>query len=205
MIINHNMSALNANRVLGNDVQDLFNYLLDEIKKAIDELRRQGTLALQSEDLVTAGQLVEKAKQFDDFRQKIIDLQEEWNSLASDVGIHNKKRVVRRRSKNRKAKHRKRGELTPKENYYQPILQALMDMNGKGSRPAVLQRLERSMASVFNQFDREPDKSDHKPTWHKRASFARLDMVKLGLLTHSSGRGVWEITEKGKKWFVDRK
>jgi len=188
---------------MNSDVPVAFDILLEEIENTIDDLSQEGTRAFQSRDLVAAGQLAEKGEQITKFRQKIVDLQEEWNSIVSGVNIRERKTAVRRRSKDKKIKRLQHGLRTPQRDYYGPILQSLITLRGKDSVTEVLKLVERSMKSVFNKYDRELLPYDGKPRWEKTTNFARMDMVRLGLLSSNAERGVWEITEKGKRWLAE--
>ena len=181
-----------------------FDILLEEIENAIDELTQEGTHAFQTKDLTTAGRLAEKGKQFTEFRQEIVDLQEKWNSIVSGVNIREQQPVTSRYAGETKIKRLKHGLRTPQPSYYEPILQSLTTLGGKGSAKEVIKLVGRSMKAVLNKDDRELLSSGNTTRWEKTANWARMDMVKQRLLSPDSEHGVWEITDKGVKWLAER-
>lgn len=57
------------------------------------------------------------------------------------------------------------------------------------------------MMAQLNAYDRQPLTSDPTQTrWRNTAQWARNAMVKEGLLSAGSPRGVWEITQAGRRW-----
>lgn len=116
-----------------------------------------------------------------------------------------KRRATRRNTKARKVQRLERGAQTPIEDYYEPVLRALITLSGKGTVKQVVGLVESAMWSEFNEFDLERIASSKISRWEKRVNFARYRMMENGLIADSSERGVWEITEKGKKWLAERK
>jgi hypothetical protein len=64
---------------------------------------------------------------------------------------------------------------------------------------AVLEKVEQSMKEVLKPVDYEPLASGSDIRWRNTAQFARNTMVEKGLLKSNSSRGIWEITEAGRK------
>ncbi len=89
------------------------------------------------------------------------------------------------------------GQQTPLNAYFQPILTALDELGGSARAREVLKRLEQSMKGILKKVDYELLKSGGL-RWHKEANFARLSMVKMGLLKEDSQYWLWEITEAGR-------
>ena len=57
------------------------------------------------------------------------------------------------------------------------------------------------MKNHFNNLDIEVLKDGYTKRWQKNVAFARYDMVhKEGFLRSDSPRGLWEISEKGRKF-----
>src|SRR5207245_83130 len=155
-------------------------------ENAIDELTQEGTHAFQTKDLTTAGRLAEKGKQFTEFRQKIVGLQEEWNNIVSGMNIREQQPVTSRYSRETKIKRLKHGLRTPQRSYYEPILRSLTTLGGKGSVKEALKLVERSMKLVLNKYDLELLPSGNMPRWENAANWARLDMVRQRLLSPDS-------------------
>lgn len=189
---------------MNSDVLAAFDLLLEVMENTIDELGQEGARASQNKDFATVRQLAEKGEQITEFRQKIVSLQEEWNNIISSESVQPKKYSANLISKSKKKKLLPRGLRTSPTNFYEPILRSLVDSDGRGLAKDVLKLVERSMKSSFNPYDLEGLKSG-VARWENTANWARLDMVRLGLLLPDSERGIWEITEKGKKWLEERK
>ena len=96
-----------------------------------------------------------------------------------------------------------RGERTPDKAYRLPILQALIALGGEAKMSQVLDRVYAEMKPHLKPADLEPLPSDaHTPRWRNAAQSARQAMVDEGLLRKDSPRGVWAITEVGRKFLA---
>ena len=99
-----------------------------------------------------------------------------------------------------------RGIKTPSKAYYQPILKALVDLNGKANVIDVLNRVEKAMKGVLREADYEPLPSNPKDLrWVNTAKWARKDMtmMKPPLLKPDSPKKIWEITEAGRRFLLE--
>jgi restriction system protein len=99
---------------------------------------------------------------------------------------------------------RVRGALPQKE-YLIPILKALVEKGGKAEQKEVFDIIEQKMRLKFGNLDIEILRDGYTKRWQKNAAFQRLRMVKEGFLKSNSPRGLWEITEKGRKFLNDTK
>ncbi|MFN3467237.1 MAG: winged helix-turn-helix domain-containing protein [Candidatus Brocadiales bacterium] len=88
--------------------------------------------------------------------------------------------------------------VTKQSLYRKPILETLLEMGGSGDKNAVLGRVHEKMKGKFNSADYEKT-STGEVRWENTAAWERFKMVKDGLLKADSPRGIWEITEKGRK------
>jgi len=70
-------------------------------------------------------------------------------------------------------------------------------MNAKEAFAALLR------ISMLSDFDRELLTERHDIRWRNTAMWVRLEMVKAGYLSNQSPRGVWEITDEGKKYLAN--
>jgi hypothetical protein len=111
--------------------------------------------------------------------------------------------VVTRRTKLH-SKLRK-GERTPEDQYFVPILQAVDYFKGRGRVEDVLNRVGEIMRGTLNARDRET-----LPTgqirWRNAAQWARNTMVNSmdpSLLNPSSPNGWWEISDAGRAYLRD--
>jgi hypothetical protein len=90
------------------------------------------------------------------------------------------------------------GSVLPVHGYWVPILRVLDEAGGSAPSTDVIEALGTRMQDVLTQRDFEPLRSG-EIRWRNRARFARLRMKERGLLSDTSHRGIWEITEAGRK------
>jgi hypothetical protein len=95
---------------------------------------------------------------------------------------------------------RTRGAFPQKE-YRLPILEGLLENGGQATQKEVFEIIERKMGNSFNNLDLEVLNDGYTKRWQKNVAFARFRMSKEGLLKPDSSRGLWEISEKGRKYF----
>jgi restriction system protein len=93
------------------------------------------------------------------------------------------------------------GSVLPVSGYWVPILQVLEEEGGSAPSTDVLEALEPRMQGLLTKQDFEHLKSG-EIRWRNRARFARLRMKERGLLSDTSHRGIWEITERGRQFLA---
>lgn len=187
-----------------NQVAQAFDILLEEIENSIDGLNQEGAEAFQKGNYDSARDLMEKGSHMTAFREKVRDLQREWRNLFSIAHFQVTEPTIRR-PRIRKVRQRlKHGLRTPEDTFYVPILQALVEKGGVGQAREILDSVGKMMESIFNKYDLSFLSSNPKETrWRKTANWARRSMIKEGLLSSNSPRGVWEITETGRQWLAN--
>jgi restriction system protein len=174
-----------------------FEILLEEIEAEIELINKIATRAMERRDYDGAREAIERATQATTFRDKIVSLRKEWETLT--VGQRGKAEEAIIPAKRRNLGRLPRGVRTPTEAYYQPILKALNELGGSAKMDVVLERVEQSMKKVLREVDYEPLASGAEMLrWRNTAQWARDTMVKEGLLKSNSPRGIWEITEAGR-------
>lgn len=97
---------------------------------------------------------------------------------------------------------RSTGNLTRPKDFWKPILEVLIEEGGQAPVRQVVQSVERKMKSRFKLGDRKKN-FDGSEKWEKQVNYQRLAMKHEGLLANDSPRGIWEITEQGKKWLAE--
>lgn len=76
-------------------------------------------------------------------------------------------------------------------------------MGGEGKVADVLEQVKQIMKPVLKDVDYQPLASGpDNPRWRNAAQWARNSMIKEGLLKGDSPRGVWEITDAGRRAVV---
>ena len=184
--------------MIENEVSPAFEILLEEIETAIEELNQEGSHQFTLSEHKKARLLLEKAEAASLFRGKIKDLQIEWRALESQIGPGVP--ADRQRSKSKRKRKLQRGLRTPEEVFKTPVLEALLHMGGSANANDVLARVGNIMAGSLNDYDKQPlTSSPSSPRWRNTAQWARNALVKEGLMANDSPKGVWEITDAGKK------
>ncbi|HWI95285.1 MAG TPA: winged helix-turn-helix domain-containing protein [Solirubrobacterales bacterium] len=88
------------------------------------------------------------------------------------------------------------GSILPVGAYWLPILGILAEAGGSAAANDVIDALAERMGDELKDRDRETLRNG-EVRWRNRARFARLRMKERGLLSKTSPRGVWEITDLG--------
>ncbi len=178
-----------------NEVNVAFEILLEEIEEVFNILSKEGEEAFKSQDFDKAKYLIETGERLKIFREKVKGLQKEWQTIFS--------KNVTVSAKHKKVKGKlKRGLRTPEDEFVMPILESLIELGGKAEMKKVIDKVYEKMRDKLNQYDMDSLPSNPKQKrWENTAQWARNTMVNEGLLSSDSPRGIWEITEKGKKFY----
>ncbi|MDH7602396.1 MAG: winged helix-turn-helix domain-containing protein [Armatimonadota bacterium] len=181
------------NHIDNTGVETAFHLLLTEMERAIGEMKRLVNEALQNDDLDAAKQMLSEVE----WRKKLISdvtvLQNTWsNGRPTRTG----KSVRRRRSTRREGSSRTSHKL-----FRVPILRALVELGGSAQTRRVLDRVYEMVKDDLTPADLEPLPSEPRSTrWRNAAHWERLAMIRDGLLRKHSPRGIWEITDAGRRW-----
>ena len=181
-----------------NKVYIAFEILLKEIDEAINIISDEAEKHLKAKDFGKAKTLIEYGEQLKYFREKIKTLRKKWQTIFSEKPpIQDQKNKV---------KGNKKGGRTPEEQFIIPILESIIELGGKAEVKRVYERVHSKMKDILTEYDYEPLPSNPQEIrWKNNVRFARLRMVKEGLLAENSPRGIWEITEKGRKFYEENK
>ena len=182
-----------------NDVSTALALLRDSLAEEERRIRGEGAAAMQSADYDTATAVIEFAKHLLAFQKKVEELVSEWDVLENlrDTASPEVQEIVSKRFFGK----RKKGEVTPHAAYCRPILEALVEMGGSGKTRTVLDRVGEIMKDTLKPVDHEPLKSDGKSIrWRNTAQWARHKMVSESGRMKKSKNGIWEISDKGRKW-----
>lgn len=188
-----------------------YDFYEDELFEKIEEI-------LKGEDKIEESTLTNFGK--DQFYKIVEMLTEELEKMSRDIN-NLSKRVEYLKEKLKKVlsykgeykpiekernvgKRPSRGLATPKEEYYIPILESLYELGGRGTIGEVLDRVGEKMKYVLNEYDYEFLQSGNI-RWRNRAQWTRLELVHQGLLKNNSSNGVWELSEKGYKFLMEKK
>jgi len=110
-----------------------------------------------------------------------------------------------KRGKGRKKAGRTRaasGTLLREQAYEKPLLQALVDAGGEAPFREVLDSVGHALEKELMPADFEKLASGGI-RWHSRLQFVRLRLIERGELDREAPRGVWRITDAGRKALAD--
>lgn len=97
-----------------------------------------------------------------------------------------------------------RGQRTLNQEFRIPILKALVALGGSGESRRVIEKVESEMRDILTPVDYKMLPSGVMPRWENTAHWERYVMVRRdGLLRSDSPRGLWEITEEGRKYLAN--
>ena len=94
---------------------------------------------------------------------------------------------------------------TPEEAYHVPILEALVELGGKAPVSAVLERVYTKLEGRLQPSDLEFVPSGQEERWRNTAKWARADLKEQGYLAADSPKGIWEITDAGRRYLESLK
>ncbi|MGQ9822767.1 MAG: winged helix-turn-helix domain-containing protein [Thermogutta sp.] len=184
------------------NVSSAFEMLLREIEAEIEFTNKVGSRAFEARDYDRAREALERAAQITAFREKADALRREWDALTSRAADEEEETRSERRDLGRLA----RGLRTPEDAFRLPILQALVDLGGAGQMAEVLEKVRQVMQGVLKEVDYQPLASDPDlPRWRNTAQWSRAAMVKEGLIKGDSRRGIWEISDAGRRHLNEQK
>lgn len=184
-------------------VEAAFEILLEEIESEIEFLNKIGAKSFENREYEKAKNALEDVAYVTEFREKINRLSRDWQSA---YGIKQNSKNKENQSERQNLGRLRRGLRTREDAYYQPILEALEKLGGSAPMSDVLDLVFRNMKDVLRDVDCEPLASDPgMPRWRSTAQWARNSMVKEGILLSDSPRGVWELSESGKKLLHENK
>lgn len=109
-----------------------------------------------------------------------------------------------RGSRSHRTRSRKRGPRAPAgsllraDEYVVPLLQVLLEKGGSAPAREVIEAVGNRLDERLTSLDRQPTTSG-VVRWQNRVQFVRLRLVEQGLLAKNSPRGVWSLTEAGRR------
>lgn len=183
------------------DVMVAFDILLDSVEGEIEHTSEMGARAFASRDLDQVKTALEQAAQVMGMRDRIHGLRREWENLfvQEEAGGEPPESSRTRDFLGRLSP----GSCTREDAYVLPILMAVKHLGGSAPTGQVLDLVLKSMQGVLKPADYQPISSTpDRPRWHHVARWARSTMVRDGLLLSNSPRGVWEISEAGRRCLI---
>lgn len=185
----------------GSDIMAAFDILLEIIEDAIAAANRTSIACMQSEDYDSARKHLDRSEAITRFRDKVSTLGNEWFSVyelsTEETDSTQQADSLLRRNLGRLP----RGIRTPESAFTKPILEALVELGGSAPVSNVLDLVGPKVENQLRDVDYQPLPSDSNTLrWRNTAQWARNNLVKQGLLSNDSPRGIWEISETGRRW-----
>lgn len=182
------------------DVGEALSLLAQTLNEEEERIRDEGAEAMKTGAYETAQEVIEFAKRLLAFQEKVDKLAEEWEELENvrDAATPEVQKIVSKRFFGKKRK----GQITTQDEYCRPLLEVLVELGGSATTEDALDCLGKKMKDLLKPVDYESHKSDEKQIrWRNTAQWARNKMVNSdGRMKKGSPRGVWEISDKGRKW-----
>ncbi|MGB9683197.1 MAG: winged helix-turn-helix domain-containing protein [bacterium] len=163
--------------------------IYDEFEKIISDINKEIQTFISKKDYTRAERFISVVKRLEKLKDKVLK--------TSSIKHMSTKAQNNRGYVGEKSSHRL---ITPQEEYYIPILEALYELGGKGKVQEVIQRVGLKMKDILTSRDYEYLPSGRTIRWENRTQWARLDLVNKGLLKKDSPRGIWELSEEGYKY-----
>jgi len=181
-----------------NEVNFAFEILLEEIEVVVNSLNEDGSEAFQKRDYGKARIVIEEATKLTTFREKVQNLQKEWEQLHAKKVLRPKtKKLNKRRSLESKLK---KGLRTTEAAFHRPVLETLIELGGSARMNEVIKKIEEKMSGILTEYDYQPLPSNPKQIrWHNTVQWCRNTLVNKGLMKKDSPRGIWEISDTGIK------
>jgi len=179
-----------------------FEILLEEIEAEIDFVNKLGAKGFERRDYDRVKEAFDHAGKLTSFRDKIVVLRKEWESLTMISADEDEETVKAQRQNLGRLQ---RGMRTREDAYFGPILQALVENGGSCKMNLILDRVGELMKPILKSVDYEPLVSDPDALrWRNAAQWARYSMINEGLLKNDSPRGTWEVSDKGRAWLKEK-
>ena len=163
----------------GSSVNKSLVALKKNLKGCLRQVNQQAGKFLAKGDYPRAESQVEVAKSIDAFRAEVESLHNRWREIMGQGGGTSK------------------AKQTPLWEYYQPILQAVVDLGGVARIAEVEPAVGHLMNGRFAEGDLKK-MARGRARWQVMIRRARKHMVKEGLLESDSGLE-WRVTPQGRK------
>lgn len=131
-----------------------------------------------------------------------LDRQESVGRSASESERPGSRERRRRAKTSRRGPRAKTGTILSEAEYEIPMLEIIAEHGHRAAAREVLDELETRLDGMLTEVDKEPLASGNI-RWRNRAQFVRLRLVEQGDLVKDSPRGIWELTEQGRRRTAD--
>lgn len=182
------------------DVEEALDLLAEEVREEIQRIRNEGAQAMTKGDYPTAMSVIEFAGKLEAFAGNVDKLVEEWNTISDQQEAEPEpvRAIVSKIFSGRASK----GTITTHEEFFIPLLQALVNLGGSAKTKDAIDEVGRLMDGKLKPKDFDFLKSGTDTIrWRNKVMWARNSLVnQLGLMTSDSAFGVWAISDKGREY-----
>jgi restriction system protein len=189
--------------MLEREVKSAIELLLEEVGRTYNTLNRELQKAVELEEFDRVQYITRICQEVKAFKEKVENLKSEWDAIFSGVAYTPTKNGSCRKKKNKS--RLKRGLRTPEKKFILPILEALIELGGEAHIKDVLEHVHAKMKNILNSYDYENLSSNNQKRWEITTQWVKHKMVEEGLLDRNVPRGIWKITEKGRKFYQEHK
>ena len=190
-------------------ISQAFDALLQTLESEINSVNELGIKSFEARNYENARSAADRAARLNSFEPRLTELRSEWSQLLAGEPIvpgQNNESANKQSGPpiqgqtDPAAKAIWQRQTTPEDQFYQPILQAMVEMGGSAKEDDVLNQIGEKMKEVFNQVDLNavPNGDPNVPIWRITALWARGSLVQAGLIKVDSRKKFWEITDKGR-------
>lgn len=186
------------------DVAAALSLLKDALGDEQQRINIEGATAMKGGDYDTATSVIDFAKRLLAIKEKVEGLAAEWDELEDlrDKASPEVQEIVSKRFFGKK----KKGEITPHADFCPYVLQVLVEMRGSGKTRLALDRVGEKMKPILKPLDYAVLPSDGKTIrWRNSAQWARDKMSNRDGRMTKRNDGIWEISDKGRKWLAEQK
>jgi hypothetical protein len=181
------------------DVEEALDLLSTEVREEIQRIRNEGAQAMTKGDYKTAKSVIDFAGNLETFAGNVDKLVEEWNSISDHQEAEPEpvRAIVGKIFPNKARK----GTITTHEEFFIPLLQALVNLGGSAKTNDTIDEMGRMMAGKLKPKDFEVLKSGTDTIrWRNKVMWARNSLVnQLGLMKSDTAFGLWAISDKGRR------
>lgn len=168
------------------EVNSAFKNLFKRLGGSVKRINEHAASRMRRGDYAGAEAWAQVGTALGEFRERALELREQWQTLCRDAG-----------GRRRKPPRKKRGPTTPLWEYYQPILRAIVQAGGQARRSDIEPLVFKVMEAHLQPGDVEPS-GGRRPRWQNNIRRARKQLIKEGWISVNGPKGVWRVTEKGR-------
>ena len=180
------------------NVSDALENLFQALKSELEEAKSSGSRAFDEGEFDAAQTAAEKGAVIGEILENAQQIRDQWLAFQEGTPSSEPAPAVPKEP-------RKKGpdSEVSEQSFFIPILSALEGMGGKGSAEDVLDQVELLVAEELAPSDFVAVDGG-APKWRELAYAASMLMVRKGLLHTSASKDEWQITPKGRLFFLER-